>query len=113
MRGTLELGGVILRLKLGKLPVEKISPRDVPVDISWTGSTSRMPGIDYSEVCQCLAVLQEREYDFIEELATGILDLLRRRYPSGIWKVKVRKPFPPAALKMEMASFTVEGGDNG
>ena len=113
MTGTLELTGVILRLKLGALKVEKLSEKDVPVDLSWCGSMQEGHVLDYSLVCCKLASLQQREYDYIEELAEDILNLLHREFPGGRWRVTVRKPFPPAELKVECASYTVEGGENG
>jgi dihydroneopterin aldolase len=113
MTGTLDLRGIVLRLKLGALGIEKISERDVPVDLSWRGSTEKGRVMDYALVCNELASLQDREYDYIEELAEDILGLLLREFPGGRWRVTVRKPFPPADLKIECASFTVEGGENG
>lgn len=113
MRGTLELSGVVLRLRLGSLPREKLSSRDVPLDISWTGTVPDRLSVDYSDVCESLAAFQEREYDYLEELASDVLELLSTKYPHGRWRVTVRKPFPQVGLKVETASFTVEGGENG
>jgi len=113
MTGTLELEGVILRVGLGALGSEKLSSRDLPLDITWTGTVTEGPGVDYAAVCQALAALQERDYDYIEEVAEEVLSLLEREYPEGIWKVRVRKPFPPACLRIGSASFTIEGGENG
>lgn len=113
VRGTLELSGVVLRLRLGSLPREKLSARDVPLDISWTGTVTDGLSVDYSEVCENLAVFRDREYDYIEELAADVLELLSTEYPHGRWRVTVRKPFPQVGLKVETASFTVEGGENG
>jgi dihydroneopterin aldolase len=113
MRGTLELEGLVLRLKLGALPSEKLSSRDLPIDISWTGEVTGVPSIDYAGICEKLAVLQEKDYDYIEDVASDVLSLLSREYPRGRWKVRVRKPFPPACLRVETASFTIEGGENG
>lgn len=113
MRGTLELSGVVIRLRLGSLAREKLSARDVPLDISWTGTVTGRLSVDYSEVCRSLAAFRDRKYDYIEELASDVLELLSTEYPRGRWKVTVRKPFPQVSLKVETASFTVEGGENG
>jgi dihydroneopterin aldolase len=111
VRGTLELEGLVLRLVLGALPEEKLSLRDVPLDISWTGEVAGGPAVDYAAVCEKLAVLQNRDYDYIEDVASDVLSLLSAEYPGGHWRVRVRKPFPPAALRIETASFSVENID--
>ncbi len=113
MKGMLVLKNIILRLKLGAENQEKISSRDVPITVVWTGEVAVGPSIDYSDVCDALADFDEKEYDYIEDLASDILNLLRIEYPGGHWKVTVTKPFPPVSLKLESASFTVEGGENG
>ena len=111
--GTLELQGVVLRVRLGVLETEKLSARDLPLDISWTGTLREGPGVDYAAVCEKLAVLQDRDYDYLEEVAEEVLSLLEREFPEGLWKVRAVKPFPPACLKIGSASFTLEGGENG
>ncbi len=113
MKGRLVLKNFILRLKLGAAVHEKISSRDVPVTASWNGEVTSGPSVDYSDVCNTLAGFEGREYDYIEDLASDILIVLQREYSAGHWAVTVMKPFPPVSLKMESASFTVEGGDNG
>jgi dihydroneopterin aldolase len=113
MKGRLDLKNIILRLKLGSESHEKISSRDVPVTAVWTGEVAGNLSIDYSDVCDALAGFEEREYDYIEELALDILNLLRKEFPDGFWRVTVTKPFPPVSLKLESASYTIEGGENG
>ena len=113
MKGRLVLKNIILRLKLGAAAQEKISQRDVPITLSWSGTVASGPSVDYSEVCKTLAGFEGREYDYIEELAADILGVLLREYPDGLWVVTVTKPFPPVSLKLESASFTVEGGEIG
>ncbi|MCK5117787.1 MAG: dihydroneopterin aldolase [Candidatus Aegiribacteria sp.] len=113
MKGRLVLKNTILRLKLGVAEHEKISSRDVPVTVSWSGEITSGPTVDYSDVCKTLAGFEGRDYDYIENLASDILIILRREYPAGRWLVTVTKPFPPVSLKMESASFTVEGVENG
>jgi len=113
MKGRLVLKNIIIRLKLGSEMHEKISSRDVPVTAVWTGEVASGPTIDYSDVCDSLAGFKDREYDYIEDLASDILSLLRREYPDGHWAVTITKPFPPVSLKLEFVSFTVEGGESG
>jgi dihydroneopterin aldolase len=113
MKGRLDLKNIILRLKLGVESHEKLSSRDVPITVGWTGEVSGSLSIDYSDVCDVLAGFMGSEYDYIEELAMDILNLLRKEFPDGFWKVTVTKPFPLISLKLESASFTVEGGGNG
>ncbi|NOQ21982.1 MAG: hypothetical protein GQ565_04940 [Candidatus Aegiribacteria sp.] len=112
MKGKLVLKNIILRLKLGAANHEKISSRDVPVTAAWTGEVAGGLSIDYSDVCNALAGFEDREYDYIEDLASDILSILRRKYPDGRWVVTVTKPFPPVSLKLESASFTIERGEN-
>ncbi|MEN8208452.1 MAG: dihydroneopterin aldolase [Candidatus Fermentibacteria bacterium] len=112
MTGRLVLKNIVLRLKLGAADLEKITSRDVPVTVSWSGRIAGGPSVDYADVCETLAKFEGREYDYIEDLASDILGMLRAEYPDGIWQVTVTKPFPPVSLKLESASFTVEGGGN-
>ena len=108
MKGQLTLKHVIIRLKLGSEPFEKISDSDIPVDVIWSGEIEDGLSIDYTEICRILSGFSEREYDYIEELASDILRSLIEEYPDGCWKVTVNKPFPPVSLKMESALFTIE-----
>lgn len=110
MKGRLVLKNIILRLKLGVADHEKISSRDVPVTVSWTGKVAGGPSVDYTDVCKALSGFEDREYDYIEDLASEILRMLLMEYPDGHWTVTVTKPFPPVSLKLESAAFTVEGG---
>lgn len=110
MRGRLDLQGLVLRLRLGVLPGEKLSSRDVPLDISWTGELRSPPSIDYGDLCRKLAELQDTDYDYMEDLAADVLRLLTGEYGIGRWSVRVSKPFPPAALRLGSAAFTVESG---
>ena len=112
MKGRLVLKNIILRLKLGAANQEKITQRDVPVTVTWSGRVAGGPSVDYSDVCRTLAGFEGREYDYIEDLASDILGVLLREYTDGRWAVTVTKPFPPVSLKMESASFTVEEGNH-
>lgn len=109
MKGRLVLKNIILRLRLGVGIHEKVSSRDVPITAVWTGDVAGGPSIDYADVCEVLKEFNEMEYDYIEDLASDILSLLQREYPDGHWVVTITKPFPLVSLKLESASFTVEG----
>lgn len=113
MKGRLVLKNMILRLKLGVENHERISCRNVPVTVVWTGEVSGNLSIDYSDICNVLTAFEGREYHYIEKLASDILDLLCSEYPDGHWKVTVTKPFPPVSLKLESASFIVGRSENG
>jgi dihydroneopterin aldolase len=110
-RCTLSLKGLELRVRLGALPVEKLSPRSVSLDLEWRGRTDpSAPAVDYASVCDQLGQLASREYSWIEELASAALDLLSERW-SGSWEVTVTKTFPPAPVPLESATCTMEGED--
>ena len=110
MKGRLVLKNIMLRLKLGVSDREKMSSRDIPVTVSWSGRIAGGPSVDYADICKALLKFDEMEYDYIEDLAADILGILRMEYPDGCWNVTVTKPFPPVSQKLESASFTVEGG---
>ncbi|MCK4671953.1 MAG: dihydroneopterin aldolase [Candidatus Aegiribacteria sp.] len=112
MKGQLVLKNVIIRLKLGSEPFEKISSSDIPVDIVWSGKIKEGISIDYTDICEVLARFTEKEYNYIEELTSDILNTLVEKYSSGHWKVTVIKPFPPVSMQIESAQFTMEGGNN-
>lgn len=112
MKGQLVLKNVIIRLKMGKEAFEKVSSRDIPVDVVWTGEIEGNLSIDYTEICSVLARFEETDYNYIEELASDIITVLQEEFPVGYWKVTVNKPFPPVSLRMDFTSFTMEGGGN-
>ncbi|MCK4505370.1 MAG: dihydroneopterin aldolase, partial [Candidatus Aegiribacteria sp.] len=101
MKGQLVLKNVIIRLKLGSEPFEKILSSDIPIDIIWSGEITGDMSIDYTHICEILARFSEKEYDYIEELTLDILNALVEEYPIDKWKVTVTKPFPAVSLKME------------
>ncbi len=111
MKGQLVLKNVIIQLKIGSEPFEKISSSDIPVDIVWSGEITGGMSIDYTEICRVLTRFSEKEYNYIEELTSDILSTLLEEYPAGNWRVTVTKPFPLVSLKMESALFTLEGGN--
>jgi dihydroneopterin aldolase len=109
LKGTLELNGIDLTLKLGLHPFERLSARSVPVDLVRNGPLMEngIPLVDYSEVCTVLVSGLREEYLYVEELAGDILELLNRSWPGG-WRVRVRKIQPPVTPSMAEASVTVE-----
>lgn len=106
MTGTLELRGVSLTVFLGALPCEKLFPRRVGLDVSFTGNASSLPVIDYGEVCCSLAPLSGESFDFIEQVADRVFSVLKARWP-GDWSVSVKKPFPPVNPTLECAEYTI------
>ncbi|MFO7627458.1 MAG: dihydroneopterin aldolase [Candidatus Fermentibacteraceae bacterium] len=106
MTGTLELRGVILTVFLGALPFEKLFPRRLGVDVSYTGNAYPMSLIDYAEVCSSLAPISGESFDFIEQVADRVFRVLKNRWP-GDWRVTVRKPFPPVNPTLESAEYTI------
>jgi len=110
LRGSLELRGINLVLKLGLHSFERLETRRVPVDLVRTGiiMENGVPTVDYSRVCSILSEGLNGEYLYIEELAGDILQLLNNEWPGG-WRVTVRKIQPPVSPSMEEAAVTVEG----
>lgn len=111
-RATLELEGLVLRLRLGVLEEERLCERDVPVDLAWTGIHAGGARFDYAEVARAAARFSGAEYGLVEELAEALLDALAAEFPGGSWRVRVRKPWPPVAPRMECAVFTLEERGN-
>lgn len=97
---------------LGVHPAERLSERIVSLDVEWSGycESGSAPAVDYDEVCALLARLDGSSFRFIEELASEALSTLRDRFPEGRWSVTVHKECPPAALRLERASFTAWEG---
>jgi dihydroneopterin aldolase len=107
---SLELQGLVLRLRLGVLPVEKISERDVPVDLSWTGPHAGGAPFDYTDVIRTASRFSGACFDLVEDLAEALLGALTAEFPAGTWRVRVRKPWPPVHPPVECVVFTLEGG---
>jgi len=103
---------MVLRLTLGVLPEEKLSPRDVPVDLAWTSTHSGGAPFDYRDVAGTASRFAGGEYDLLEDLAESLLEALSKDFPGGTWTVTVRKPWPPVGLPLECVSFTLEGGSD-
>lgn len=108
MTGTLVLKGISIQVILGVLPKEKLFPRRVTLDLEFSGTHSSPPAVDYSEVCSLVSAVSHQGFDYIEELAGRVFQLLGARWP-GEWKVTVKKPFPPVDSITESADYTIEG----
>lgn len=111
MDGTLILKKIIIRLKIGVLPFEKITSRNILIDLEWSGNVSSTPHVDYSEVITLISEFEGSEYSYIEELADDIMGRLLIEFP-GSWSVTVTKPFPLVTPIMESASYTAKGMTN-
>jgi dihydroneopterin aldolase len=109
--GILRLEGIELRATLGLLPVEKLHPRLVGMDLEWRGpfSPGSPPVVDYGSAAAVLGSLEGRDFDYVEALACEALDLLRASFPGGTWTVRVVKACPPAPLRSARAVFEVSG----
>lgn len=106
MTGTLKLRGLSLAVFLGALPSEKLFPRRVVLDVSFTGNDHPVRFVDYSEICSLIASISEESFDYIEQLAERVHSLLSDRWP-GKWRVSARKPFPPVDQALECAEYTI------
>jgi dihydroneopterin aldolase len=107
---SMEIHGLILRLRLGVLPVEKICERDVPVDLKWTGTHAGGAPFDYAAVVSTASRFSGAGFDLVEDLAEALLLTLTSEFPAGTWAVSVRKPWPAVAPPVECVTFTLEGG---
>lgn len=110
LTGTLLLKGISLTLKLGALPVERIEPRQVKIDLEWVGDllSNGKPTVDYAVVCDALKNDLSDGYEYIEELAQNVMGILESRW-AGSWTVSVHKDHPPGDPHMERATITIEG----
>jgi dihydroneopterin aldolase len=109
-RASMEIQGMVLRLRLGILPVEKVCERDVPVDLKWTGTHAGGAPFDYTAVTRTASRFSGSGFDLIEDLAEALLAALASEFPAGTWTVSVRKPWPPVDPPVECVTFTLEGG---
>jgi len=107
---TLEIRGLVLRLRLGVLGEERLCERDVPVDLAWTGVHRGGAPFDYADVVRVAAGCCGAGFDLVEDLACALFDALVEEFPGGSWRVSVRKPWPPVEPRAECVSFTLEGG---
>jgi len=106
----LTLEGLILRAVLGAGPGERLSARNVELDVSTGQPASGEGRLDYAEVVSTLKALQGGEYSYVEDLAAGAADLLLSRWPRRKWTVTVRKVRPPADLPLGRAVYTLVRG---
>ena len=111
LTGTLFLEGISLSLRLGVFPFERIEPRRVRLDLTWSGEllSAGEPVVDYSMVCTSLKNKLESEYLYLEELARDTLIILEIDWP-GSWTVSAQKDQPPTDPPMERATVSIASG---
>jgi len=110
VEGALALEGLVLRVVLGADPGERLSAKNVELDVSTAQPASGGDRLDYAQVVEELQRLQGGVYSYVEDLASAASDLLLARWPRREWKVTVRKVRPPAALPLRQAVYTLVRG---
>ena len=112
---TIEISGLSLYTHHGVSAAEReVGQRlvlDLRLDIGQSDATatdSVEDTVDYSEVCNTVALLaQQRSHKTLERLCSVIADRLLNEYElEGVW-VKASKPEPPIALSVEEVSVEV------
>lgn len=113
VEGRLALEGLVLRVVLGADPGERLSAKNVELDVSTAQPASGGDRLDYAQVVEGLRPLQGAVYFYVEDLASAAADLLLTRWPRRRWTVTVRKVRPPAALPLRRAVYTLTRGPAG
>jgi dihydroneopterin aldolase len=112
---TIEINGLSLYTHHGVTPAEReVGQRlilDIRLDVGECDATVTdmiEDTIDYSEVCQLVAlVAQQRSYKTLERLCTVIGDRLLSEFSAeSVW-VKAAKPEPPMPLPVEDVAVEV------
>ncbi len=112
---TIEITGLSLYTHHGVSEAEReVGQRlvlDLRLDVGESDATvtDRLEDtVDYSEVCQLVALLaQQRSYRTLERMCSAIADRLLADYRlEGVW-VKASKPEPPIPLPVEDVSVEV------
>jgi 7,8-dihydroneopterin aldolase/epimerase/oxygenase len=112
---TIEISGLSLYTHHGVSAAEReVGQRlvlDLRLDIGQSDATatdSIEDTVDYSEVCNTVALLaQQRSHKTLERLCSVIADRLLNEYElEGVW-VKASKPEPPIALSVDEVSVEV------
>ena len=112
---TIEISGLSLYTHIGVSAAEReIGQRllfDIRIDVGESDATETdrvEDTIDYSEVCQLVAlVAQQRSYRTLERLCSAVADRLLERYATHAVWVKAAKPEPPIALPVSEVSVEV------
>jgi dihydroneopterin aldolase len=109
--GILRLVGLELRVVVGCMPIEKLHPRLVEMDLEWRGTCIQgsPPVLDYGAAALLIRGLEGRDFDYIEEIAFEALGLLKASFPGGLWTVRITKACPPTVLRSARAVFEVSG----
>ncbi len=112
---TIEINGLSLYTHHGVSPAEReVGQRlilDIRLDVGECDATVTdmiEDTIDYSEVCQLVALMaQQRSYKTLERLCTAIADRLLAEFSAeSVW-VKAAKPEPPMPLPVEDVAVEV------
>jgi len=112
---TIEISGLSLYTHIGVSAAEReIGQRllfDIRIDVGESDATETdrvEDTIDYSEVCQLVAlVAQQRSYRTLERLCTVVADRVIEDFGAEAVWVKAAKPEPPIPLTVEEVSVEV------
>ena len=107
---TIEISGLSLYTHIGVGAAEReVGQRllfDIRIDV---GESDRVEDtLDYSEVCQLVAlVAQQRNYKTLERLCTVVADRIIEDFGAEAVWVKAAKPEPPIPLAVEEVAVEV------
>ncbi|HLW95269.1 MAG TPA: dihydroneopterin aldolase [Solirubrobacteraceae bacterium] len=112
---TIEISGLSLYTHIGVGAAEReVGQRllfDIRIDVGESDATETdrvEDTIDYSEVCQLVAlVAQQRNYHTLERLCTVVADRIIEDFGAEAVWVKAAKPEPPIPLAVEEVSVEV------
>jgi len=112
---TIEISGLSLYTHIGVGAAEReVGQRllfDIRIDVGESDATETdrvEDTIDYSEVCQLVAlVAQQRNYKTLERLCTVVADRILEDFGAEAVWVKAAKPEPPIPLAVEEVAVEV------
>ena len=112
---TIEISGLSLYTHIGVGAAEReVGQRllfDIRIDVGESDATETdrvEDTIDYSEVCQLVAlVAQQRNYKTLERLCTVVADRIIEDFGAEAVWVKAAKPEPPIPLALEEVAVEV------
>jgi dihydroneopterin aldolase len=111
----IEIKGISLRGRCGVTVEERaqgqaleIDVRMVPRDVPGAISDDLAGTVDYREVVDVVTrLVEEREYNLVERLATAVADVLFEGFPLDDVSVTVRKLRPPVSRPVAAAAVSV------